>query len=305
MSTFPFTYRKRFAIFRNPAIRAEIDALDAQQDCQRIVHLLACYEFPFDITRCLELALFHTYASRSVSRLLEATREFKNHGQKRYDDTRLLISHFLEDGYDSEYGRRAINRMNAIHGVFRIPNDDYLFVLSTFISYPFDWLEKYGYRPLTPHEKLAWFHFFREVGRRMHIEGIPDNWDAFRQWVDGYEAAHLVYAQSNRSVADATIGIFKAWFPKPLRGLVEPVVRCLISDKLRRAFGYEAPPMALVAIVRAGLRVRKRFMKLINIERHPKLIANTLNRTYPENTYAIDDIAPSYMHRRIGKRNVR
>ena len=87
-AAFPAVYRKRFLLLRNPAIRAEIASLDADLDCQRIVHLLACYEFPFDITRSLELALFHTYGSVSVSRLLDRTGEFCKFGQKRYDDTR-------------------------------------------------------------------------------------------------------------------------------------------------------------------------------------------------------------------------
>ena len=84
MTTFPpAVYRKRWGLLRNPAIRAEIATLDAERDCQRIAHLLACYEFPFDITRCLELALFHTYGSIPVSRLLDATGEFRKFGQKR------------------------------------------------------------------------------------------------------------------------------------------------------------------------------------------------------------------------------
>ena len=160
-------YRRRYGILRNNAVRDEIAALDADRDCQRIVHLLACYEFPFDIARCLELALFHTYGSVSISRLLDLTGEFRQAGQKRYDDTRLLIAHFLEGGYDDGFGKAAIERMNAIHGRFRIANDDFLFVLSTFITYPTDWLQQYGYRPLTAHEQHAWFRFFADGCRRL------------------------------------------------------------------------------------------------------------------------------------------
>lgn len=301
VNTSPIIYKKKFGILRNPAIRAEIASLDAKKDCQRIVHLLSCYEFPFDISRCLELALFHTYASVSVSRLLDKTGEFRKYGQKRYDDTRLLISHFLEEGYDSEYGHRAIARMNAIHGNSRIPNDDFLFVLSTFISYPIDWLKQYGYRPFTPHEELAWFTFFQQVGHRMHVRDIPETWEAFSQWVDDYEAKNLVYADSNRNIANATIGIFEGWFPWPLKGIVQPVVRILISERLRKAFGFEAPSKPLSAIVYAALWARKQFMRVFNIERHPKLIANTLNRTYPGNSYMIEEITPSYMKPGSGK----
>ena len=79
---------------------AEIEALDPVVDHQRIVYLDACYEFPWDLTRSLELALFRTYAVPSVSRLLARTGEFTERAQKRYDDTELLIRNFVDWGYD-------------------------------------------------------------------------------------------------------------------------------------------------------------------------------------------------------------
>ena len=49
----------------------EILTLDPERDAQRIVHLDTVYEFPFDTTRSLEFALFRTFASPAVSRLLD------------------------------------------------------------------------------------------------------------------------------------------------------------------------------------------------------------------------------------------
>ncbi len=67
--------------------QVEMEALDPVRDHQRIVHLLACYEFPWDMTRSLELALLRTFCSPAVSRLLDQTKEFVGRPQKRYDDT--------------------------------------------------------------------------------------------------------------------------------------------------------------------------------------------------------------------------
>ena len=288
-------HKKRAGILRNPAVRREIAALDPIHECERIVHLLACYEFPFDITRCLELALFHTYGSVPVSSLLHKTGEFNRVGQKRYDDTRLLIAHFLEDGYASPYGTAAIERMNAIHGHFRIPNDDFLFVLSTFISYPINWLARYGYRPLTQNEQTAWFTFFSNVGQRMGITAIPEDWAAYQRWVEAYEEKNMVYAESNRAVADSTVAIFAGWFPGPLKGLVQPAVRALINDRLRQAFGYEKPAAWFCGLIEITLQMRARIKCSLHIEHTPKLIANTRNRTYPGNSYTIDQISPTYL----------
>jgi hypothetical protein len=287
-------YPKPLGVFRNKQVAADIAKLNPVDDCEQIVHLLSGYEFGFDIARVLELALFHTYGSVSVSKLLDGTQEFAKHGQKRYDDTRLLISHFIEDGFSSDYGQRAIARMNGIHGNFRIPNDDFIFVLSTFITYPIDWLQQYGYRPMTDQEQLAWFSFFREVGKLMGMRALPETLLDLSAWVVNYEKRELVYAIANRRVADATIAIFEGWYPFGLKWTVKPAVRALIRDDLREAFGYAAAPPWLKAAIPPGLKLRAKVKKYFHIERTPRSILNTRNRTYPGNQYAIEGIRPTY-----------
>src|ERR1041384_6204039 len=121
------------------AILNEIRRLDPVRDHQRIVYLTTCYEFPFDTTRALEFALFRTFCVPSVSAVLDRSGEFVLRSQKRYDDTDLIVSELMEYGYDSERGRAALRRMNQIHGRFAISNDDFLYVLSTFVFETIRW----------------------------------------------------------------------------------------------------------------------------------------------------------------------
>src|ERR671928_1346179 len=104
----------------------EIRRLDPVRDHQRIVFLSTRYDFPFDTTRALEFALFRTFCVPTVSALLDHTGEFAARPQKRYDDTDIIVSELMEWGYDSERGKRALRRMNQIHGRFQIANDDFL-----------------------------------------------------------------------------------------------------------------------------------------------------------------------------------
>src|SRR5689334_14235294 len=135
----------------------EIRRLDPEADCQRVVFLSSCFDFPFDTTRALEFALFRTYGSPSISRLLDRTGEFGQRAQKRYDDTDLIVSELMEHGYESDRGRRALRRMNAIHGRFTIANEDFLYVLSTFVFEPIRWNARYGWRPMIEVERLGYF----------------------------------------------------------------------------------------------------------------------------------------------------
>lgn len=290
-------YRRSLLRPRDPAVRREIDSLDAQRDCERIVFLLTAYEFPFDMLRSTELALFHTYGSESVSRLLDRTNEFARGGQKRYDDTRLLIAQFMESGWSGEAGRRSIEQMNHIHSFFRIPNEDFLFVLWTFIHFPVRWMDDYGWRAFTEHERTAWFTYWCEIGRRMGMKNIPVDHAAYARFVADYEARTFVRSEASYRVAEATMDVLASWLPRPLRPLVRPVALSLSDPKLVAALGYPAPPAWLGRLARGVLKLRAWGKRWVSFEGYPVLVVDTVNRTYPGHRYRIEALGPDYAHR--------
>src|SRR6266540_1840238 len=80
----------------------QIKKLDPERDHQRIAFLTMRGDFPFDTTRALEFALFRTFAVPSIGGLLDSTKEFETRAQKRYDDTDIIVSEMIENGYDSD-----------------------------------------------------------------------------------------------------------------------------------------------------------------------------------------------------------
>lgn len=291
------TLKKRFGLFRHPQIRQHIAQLDAQQDCQTIVRLLAQYEFPHDIQHALELALFYTYGSRSVSKLLHKTGEFARAGQKRYDDTRILIGLMLESGWDGEFGRQAIARMNQTHGHYRIHNDDFLFVLWTFIEFPIRWSVQYSHRPMTAHEQLAWFHFWRGIGERMNLQHIPTSKAEFDAWVKRYEWCEMWPNDDNHAVANQTAAIMEAWLPPPLRPAVKMAVRGLMDDHFLYAIGYPAAPTWLKQSCRLGLKAAMRLYIPAFWQGYPLEAVKSRNPYDQQAMRAVHQIAPERLKR--------
>jgi hypothetical protein len=288
-------YRKRWGFAPNPAVAREIASLDARADCQRIVHLLSAYEFPWDLSRALELALFYTYGSASVSRLLDRTREFADHGQKRYDDTRLLIAHLMQSGWDGDIGRRALARMNGTHANYpSIPNDDFVFVLWTFIDFPLRWTRAFSYRSMTPHEQLAWFHFWTELGQRMGIQDLPTSKAALDAWVEAYcQRAFVAGDPASARVAQATVDIMRAWLPRGLRWTVAPVAYSLFAKDPRFLAAVSARGSLLLGgWVSLALRGLGWLKKIWAIGPYPYPVDAARNRSYPDNRYRIEDLAP-------------
>lgn len=297
-------YRKTWGLFHNPAVRHEIESLDPERDVQRIVHLLSAYEFSWDLNRSLEVALFYTYGSAPVSRLLDRTGEFERYGQKRYDDTALLIGYFLESGWDGEVGRRAIERMNRTHGHFRIANDEFLFVLWSFIEFPFRWTDRHGRRRMSPHEKRAWFNFWREIGWRMGLTGIPETKAEFDAFIRRYEATTFVYAEASARVSDATVRIMENWLPPFLRFGVKRVVSCLMPDHFLDAVGYARPPAWQRRAVEGVLRLVGGVHRFFAFGNYPGETVRRKQRTYADG-YVIEDLQPATLRQRLARRERR
>jgi hypothetical protein len=269
----------------------EISRLDPVRDHQRIVFLSTRVDFPFDTTRALELALFRTFGVPSIAALLHRTGEFERRAQKRYDDTDILVSELMEHGYDSERGRAALGRMNEIHGRFAIANEDFLYVLSTFVFEPIRFNRRFGWRKMSGIEQLALFHFWRAVGLRMGIRDLPERYADFERFSTDYEARHYRLTPASRAVGAATRDLFARWFPFPLRPLVRQAIYALLDEPTRKAFGFPEPNRFIARAVVGALRARAALLRRAPRRREPSLRTTMKHRTYPHG-YDIDTLGP-------------
>jgi hypothetical protein len=275
----------RFSILR------EIESLDPERDNQRIVHLSFGYEFSWDSIRALEIALYRTYCVPSISGLLHRTREFYDYTQKRYDDTSILVAEMCEWGYESGRGKEALERMNWAHGHFNISNDDFLYVLSTFIYEPVRWIDAFGWRPTSLNERLSYYCFWREVGSRMGIRNIPPSYDAFDAWSRSYERAQFRFAETNHRVGAATRDLFAAWFPRIFTPIVRYSIYALLDEPTLAAFGFPRPLPLTRPLLRAALKLRGGVVRCLPPRREPRFFTDERNRTYPHG-YRISELGP-------------
>ncbi|MEA5418035.1 oxygenase MpaB family protein [Spirulina sp. CCNP1310] len=265
--------------------------LDPLVDHCEICRQLSSYEFPWDMTRALEIALFRTFCIPTIATLLDHTAEFHHHGQKRYDDTGIMISLILQWGYDTPQGQAIIGRMNHIHRHFPISNADFLYVLSTFIYEPVRWLDRFGWRPLTPLEKEAIYYFWRSVGEQMEIRDIPPSYGDFEQYNLDYEQQYYRYNPANQRVGNSTVNLFLSWFPPPLRPMIRPLVYAIMDDRMLQAFGFPPPQPWQRQLVTIALRSRSQWIRYLPPRRHPHFYSEEPQRSYPQG-YQIQDLGP-------------
>ena len=269
----------------------EIQALHPERDHARIQHLSTGYEFPWDTVRALEIALYRTYCVPSISALLDRTGEFRQRTQQRYDDTALIVAEMCEWGYENGRGREALERMNFIHGHFKISNEDYLYVLSTFVYEPIRWIDRFGWRKLCEQEKLAAYYFWREVGKRMGIKDIPPSYETFEHYNRNYEREHFRYADSNKNVGSATRDLFASWFPRLFAPLVRHGVYAMLEERMLVAFGFPRTFPFMPSLARFALKLRGQIVRFFPPRKKPHFFTDIPSRTYPHG-YEISKLGP-------------
>jgi hypothetical protein len=154
------------------------------------------------------------------------------------------------------------------------------YVLSTFIFDPIDWIERFGWRPLTEHERLAAFYYYGEVGRRMGIGDIFTDFDEFRAFKRDYEQRMFRFSDTNQRIGRYTLGLFCGWFPGPLRPAVRKAVLALLDPAMLEAFGFPPGPRWLTRLEHRGLRARAAVVRLLPPRRVSRLTSAKRNRTY-------------------------
>ncbi|BFP50378.1 oxygenase MpaB family protein [Streptomyces griseus] len=261
----------------------EIQRLDPERDFLEIYRLTVTYEFPWDVTRALELALYRTYAVPSIGRLLDETAELTERSQKRYDDTALLLDTVVEHGFETDEGRTAVRRINQMHRSYDISNDDMRYVLCTFVVTPKRWLDSFGWRRLCCHELGAFAAYYRTLGARMGIKDVPGTYEEFENTLDAYEREHFGWDEGARRVSDATLALMASWYPAALAPVVRGASLALLDDSLLRAFRYRRPGPVARGLTRGALRLRARAVRLLPPRRTPHYARqNPEIKGYPE-----------------------
>ena len=249
----------------------QIERLDPETDHAEIYRILTLHEFPWDFNQALSFALFRTYAVPSIGDLLDRTGEFTGRCQRRYDDTTLLLEAPLLHGFASPEGRTGIRRINQMHRMYDITNDDLRYVLATFVVVPTRWIAEHGWRPLSDGEIRASVNYYRDLGRHLSIRDVPETYESFARLMDDYEAEHFAFDPGGRRVADATLALLVDFYPRLASRAVERFSRALMDPPLLAAFGYDEPGPLARRLSNGALRARANVVARLPARRRPRL----------------------------------
>ncbi|MDF9716711.1 DUF2236 domain-containing protein [Nocardioides sp. ChNu-99] len=262
--------------------RRRVARLDPATDYAEIHRNTVLHEFPWDMEVAAVAAQLRTLAVPRIGGLLARTGEFRQRPRKRYDDTALLMEVPLVEGLDSVRGRTAFRRINEMHAMHDIADDDLRYALATQVVVPARWIARHGWRALTRAELEASIRYHRDVARRMHVGGLPTTYADLAALVDQHEREHFGHDPGAREVADALLHLVAGFGPAGTHHLVHAAALALMDAPLREALGYPDPGPGVRRATLAALRTRARTVALLPARRRPRsLVGTARGRSYP------------------------
>ena len=228
--------------------------LDPEVDYEEIYRVMTSLEFPWDMNQALSFALFRTYAVPSIGGLLDETGAFARDTQKRYDDTGLLLDEAGRTGLHSEQGRRAIRRINQMHGAYDISQDDLRYVLVDVRGHAQALDGRLRLAAVLPGEVRAQRPLLRRARPADGHQGrarrptTPSS-----SCTTTTRPRTSAFDPGGRRVADSTMALMLTFYPGrgPGDGAVQPGPD---GPAAARRVRLPAPPAPVVAAARAGLR---------------------------------------------------
>lgn len=241
-----------------------IRGLDPVEDHRAIYSNLIFVDAASTMTAGLNMAFYRSFAAPSIAKLLTGTRVAIDDPARRAVDTGILVWEMAMHGFEHERGRAALSRMNRIHSAYEISPEDFLYVLSTIVVVPIEFMDRYGWRRTFAQERTASAEFYRQMGRRMALPEIPASFAEFEAYLNRYEREHFVYTDQAHELLLATGSLMDHRFPKPLRGAVSLLTSTLMDRRMRTAGGVRNPPPGLTTLVRITARSASRVARWRN-----------------------------------------
>lgn len=240
-------------------VRRAIAGLDPVADNERIAHLSleVRYGDPLLTAALYTVAFVRQMAVPSIADVVHRNGRgpIMRDTRKRNDDTMVFFGEFMKNGYSSERGRAAIERLNQIHAPFPITNDQSLYTLASLAFEPDRIPRHLGVRLLTPAEKSASYHFWHGVGTTMGLHDIPATYDEFYVWMLNYEQANWGYSTGGAAVANTMIDDYAArWLPRPLQFVAREFIATLCEDELLDALHIKKPRAASRKLAKIALQ---------------------------------------------------
>ncbi|WP_448547720.1 oxygenase MpaB family protein [Thalassotalea fusca] len=204
------------------------------------------------------IALLKTMSIAHLVEQLYGNSQLNQQTYERLSKTRDFIKTIISSGIDSEQSRATFSHINRVHANLPASNDDFLYVLSTFILEPVRFNRQFSRYQLADDEIDVLLTFWSEVGQRMRITDIPETEGQWHKFQRAYEAKCQAYSPEGNALAKKSLNqVVKLSLPFGTRFIAKQLITGALSVNTLAALGLNKPRIpanlsARVLIVNRG-----------------------------------------------------
>lgn len=221
-------------------IEQELARLDPKRDYRRYAQLSfeTRYGQPIFLHALFSVAFAYNMGHPAIAAVLyrDGRGKIMHSTRRRNFETLVFIGKIYQEGSESAL-LEVLGQIKQRHAPYHIPNDLYLYTLSTFACLPKRLADRFG-QQVDEQALEAQCRLWCKVGEKMGIEDIPPNLDAFLRWMYRFEEQHFRYTPDAEQVTRALAAEWaEYWFPKALQPFAIKLFFALIDRPTQHVLG--------------------------------------------------------------------
>lgn len=236
-----------------------------------------------------QLAFLRPFAVPRMADVLLRVGSILKDAELRAYRTGLQMYEVICGGLESPRARRVLSHINRAHAAHTIAPKDFDYVLDAFVVVPVRHMEVFGWRSPTDAERDSAVAFYRGLGARLGIRGLPPRYVDVTARFDAYESEHLKASASTVELGRLTIDVLRARLPTRLQRHASALFSAQINDdRVTDALGLPRANRALQRALVPALKVHGAQTALRH-RRGPFFSPGQPARVFPDG-YQLDDI---------------
>lgn len=177
-----------------------------------------------------QLAFLRPFAVPHMADVLSASGSMSRDAERRAYTTGLMMYEVIYGELESPRARRVISQINRAHAGLPISDEDFAFVLDSFIVVPTRYMDTMGWRRPTTIERDATWGFYCRLAELMNITYPPTSFDHAVARFDAYETRHVKPSTATRELGAQTLAVLQERLPMPLRKLAPQMFSTQLDD---------------------------------------------------------------------------
>lgn len=164
-----------------------------------------------------QLAFMRPFAVPHLADILASSGSMQRDAYRRAYTTGLMMYEVIDGRLETSRALRIIAAINHAHRGLPATNEDFAYVLDSFIVVVTRHMDQMGWRTTTESERIATWRFYCRLADMMNIADPPDSFDHASERLDRYEAAHVRPSSTTRELGAATLSILMERLPRVIR----------------------------------------------------------------------------------------